>query len=211
MKIVAISDTHNLHEYVKDMPQADVLIHTGDSTMGGSIQELERYILWLGKTPYKRKVVIAGNHDFGFNNGNREAVERMLQIAGVDYLRDSAVEIDGVKFWGAPWTPWFHDWAFNLARGEEIMRKWELIPEDTNVLLTHGPPFGILDYAKRGLNVGCEMLLERTMKLKQLKYHVFGHIHEAYGMVEKNGTTFVNACTCTARYAPTNKPFVIEL
>jgi len=211
MKICCISDTHNLHRYINDMPDGDVLIHSGDSTMGGSIQELERFIEWLAKTPYKRKVIIAGNHDFGFDNGHREKVERLLRDAGVDYLRDSGVEIEGVKFWGAPWTPWFHDWAFNLARGEEIMRKWNLIPDDTHVLITHGPPNGILDMTKRGVPAGCEMLNERIAQLKELKYHIFGHIHEGYGMVEKNGVAYVNACTCTARYAPTNKPVVIEM
>jgi len=211
MRLVLISDTHNLHEYIRDIPDGDVIIHSGDSTMGGSPDELSRFITWFGKLPHRRKLAIAGNHDFGFNNGHREAMERLVNENGIIYLRDSGVNIEGVKFWGSPWTPYFHDWAFNLARGEEIMEKWNLIPEDTNVLITHGPPFGVLDYARRGVNVGCEMLIERIAQLKELKYHVFGHIHEAYGIVEKNGVAYINACTCTARYAPTNKPVLIEL
>lgn len=211
MRTVIISDTHNLHNYIKDIPDGDVLIHAGDSTMGGSPDELSKFVAWIGQQPHRNKLIIAGNHDFGFNNNHREDIEKFVQENGVSYLRDSGIEINGIRFWGSPWTPFFHDWAFNLARGEEIARKWNLIPDDINVLITHGPPHGILDMTKRGIPAGCEMLIERIAQLKQLKYHIFGHIHEGYGMVEKMGVRFVNASTCTARYAPTNKPIVIEM
>jgi len=200
-----------MQKYLNDLPAGDLLIHSGDSTMGGSLDEMRRFAEWLAAQKYDRKIVVAGNHDFGYNNNDREAVENMIRDAGATYLRDSSVEIEGVRFWGSPWTPFFHDWAFNVPRGEEIAAKWNLIPEDTNVLITHGPPHGILDMTNRGVAAGCEMLLERVMQLNQLKYHIFGHIHEGYGTLERNGKTFVNACTCTARYAPTNNPIVIEL
>ena len=132
---------------------------------------------------------------------------------GVTYLRDSAVTIEGIKLWGSPWQPWFFDWAFNLQRGPEIARKWDLIPDDTQVLVTHGPPQGVLDETSRKppQSVGCEALSERIAALPLLKLHVFGHIHEAYGTRVRDGCTFVNASICDVRYSPVNSPVTLDL
>ena len=211
MKIIAISDTHNMQKYIKLIPEGDVVVHAGDSTMRGTVKEISEFAEWYGKLNFKHKVAISGNHDFGFQNANRETVENIMAENGITYLKDSGAEIEGIKFWGAPWQPWFHSWAFNLHRGNEIAEKWNLIPEDTNILITHGPPYGILDVTETGETVGCEALTERIKSLKNLKYHIFGHIHESYGAVERNGVVYVNACTCTRNYTPTNKPVMIEM
>lgn len=121
--------------------------------------------------------------------------------------------IEGIKLWGSPWQPWFFDWAFNLQRGPEIARKWDLIPDDIHVLATHGPPHGVLDKTSRRppQSVGCEALLERVAALPVLKLHVFGHIHEGYGTLVRGGCTFVNASICDVRYSPVNSPVTLDL
>ena len=120
------------------------------------------------------------------------------------------MEIMGIKFWGSPWQPEFFDWAFNASRGEEIRQYWDKIPTGIDVLITHGPPFKLGDQTDIGEHVGCLDLLDAIERVKP-KLHVFGHIHEGYGVTSANGTTFVNASTCTLRYRPTNSCVVIDL
>lgn len=215
MKICCISDTHSKHRQL-DLPEADVLVHAGDITWRGEISIMEDFTGWLKELPIKHKIVIFGNHELGFQYGHkREPAIKLVQDAGATYLEDSGVTIDGVNFWGAPWQPWFHDWEFNLPRGERLAAKWALIPDNTNVLITHGPPFLIRDLAPRGVfdgeSVGCKDLLARLQELPELKLHVFGHIHHGYGQSQVGPCTFVNASTCTEAYSPTNEPIVVEL
>ena len=196
MKIVCLSDTHMEHEQLA-VPDGDVLIHAGDSTYRGAVPELVRVNAWLGTLPHRHKIIIAGNHDWLFETDPSLAESLMTNAI---YLRDSATSIAGVKFYGAPWQPWFMDWAFNLQRGAEIKRKWDLIPTDTDVLITHGPPQGILDIVpdyRTGLdiNVGCEELAPAIARVKP-KLHIFGHIHEGYGQLERDGVTYINAANC---------------
>jgi Icc-related predicted phosphoesterase len=134
-------------------------------------------------------------------------------LSNAIYLEDSGVEIEGVRFWGSPWTPTFMDWAFMLERGEPLHQKWQLIPEDTDVLVTHGPPHKIGDEVNLGFkcrNVSCVDLLDRVLKLP-LKAHAFGHIHEGYGEYPWEDKRMINASTCTARYEPRNAPIVVEI
>jgi Icc-related predicted phosphoesterase len=125
------------------------------------------------------------------------------------YLCDSGVEIDGVKFWGSPVSPRFFDLAFNRSRGTKIRKHWQLIPPDTDVLITHTPPFGILDQNERGSHTGCEDLLEVVLRIKP-RYHLFGHIHEAYGTQATAHTTFINGSIVDATDKIANKPIIIE-
>ncbi len=206
MRIVAISDTHGLHDQL-EVPAGDVLVHAGDSTGRGGLAEIRDFDAFLGRLPHRHKVVIAGNHDFGFER--QPAAARAL-IRHAVYLQDEAFTIDGVRFWGSPWQPWFYDWAFNLERGAEIRAKWDLIPEDTDVLITHGPPLGHGDRNTRGEEVGCADLLARIREVGP-RYHVFGHIHEAYGTTVEGATTYVNASVCDFRYRPVNPPVVLDL
>lgn len=208
MKIVCISDTHNLHSKCKEIPTGDILIHAGDLTRKGDLEDVRSFNAWLKDLPHKHKLIIAGNHDFCFERTPKEA--RSLITNGI-YLEDEEIIIDGLKFYGSPWQPWFFNWAFNLRRGAPLKEKWEQIPDDTDILITHGPPHGILDKVMMGDKVGCEELLIRLGSLEKLKLHVFGHIHEACGIHEYQGIKMVNASTCTLSYKPTNEPIVVEL
>ena len=205
VKIVVISDTHNRHAQV-EIPEGDILIHAGDITSKGALRDLRRFNKFLGELPHEHKIVIAGNHDFCFE---REPLAARKELTNCIYLQDSEVIVAGIKFYGSPWQPWFCDWAFNLQRGEEIRQKWNLIPQDTDVLITHGPPFQHGDTIVNGDHVGCEDLLQKVMEVKP-RYHIFGHIHEAYGITKNDHTTFVNASTCTLEYKPINPPVEFE-
>ena len=131
-------------------------------------------------------------------------------MTGVTYLEDEEVEIEGLRLWGSPWQPWFYDWAFNLPRGPALRAKWDRIPAGIDVLVTHGPPHGVLDHVGRGEDVGCEELLEAVRRVRP-RLHVFGHIHEGYGQLERDGVRFVNASTCTLSYDPVNAPILFDL
>jgi Icc-related predicted phosphoesterase len=165
---------------------------------------------WLGALPHRHKIVIAGNHDWAFQETPVLAREALTSAV---YLEDSGIEIEGARFWGSPWTPTFMAWAFMLERGKPLYDKWALIPDNTDVLITHGPPKTIGDEASmmfKCQNVGCVDLLHRIERL-QLKAHIFGHIHEGYGEYTLGCTRLVNASTCTPRYVPTNPPIVLDI
>jgi Icc-related predicted phosphoesterase len=200
-KIIFISDTHNFHLQLV-IPPGDILIHGGDFTGRGTVGEVKAFAEWFSALPHRHKVVIAGNHDFACEI-DPSHVRRLFR--NVTYLQDELCTCDGITIYGSPWQPWFYDWAFNLGRGPDIAEKWELIPEGADILVTHGPPMGILDKVHGGEHAGCEDLLDRIMKVKP-RFHVFGHIHEAYGVEQKFGTTFINGSICTRSYQPTNRP-----
>lgn len=210
MKITFISDTHRKHwEMTDDLPGGPMIIHAGDVSGRGTISEINDFLKWFSDLPYTHKVFIAGNHDFGFEV-IRHNTEQGIQIPdNVTYLQDEMVTIEGIKIYGTPWQPRFFDWAFNVNRGEDIAKKWEMIPDDVDILVTHGPPFGILDRTERGDIVGCEELYFRVFKVKP-KIHVFGHIHEGYGMREMSDVIFINASSLNARYEYKNKPISVD-
>ncbi|MDH3198719.1 MAG: metallophosphatase domain-containing protein [Candidatus Krumholzibacteria bacterium] len=198
MELVLLSDTHGRHGEV-EIPNGDVLIHAGDfGAWFGTMEELEEFNDFLGQLPHAHKIVVAGNHDFCFERANADARKA---LTNAHYLQDESLEIDGVKFYGSPWQPEFLNLAFNLRRGEPLRRKWEMVPPDTDVLITHGPPHGIGDETLDGLHVGCEELLLRVKQVKP-RVHVFGHIHEGRGKYEIEGTVFVNAVTNRAGRSP---------
>jgi len=210
VRIVCISDTHSLHRQIPEIPDGDVLVHAGDSLGQGTLDNVEDLNEWLGALPHRHKIVIAGNHDWAFQETPALAREALTNAV---YLEDSGIEIEGVRFWGSPWTPTFMDWAFMLERGKPLYDKWTLIPDNTDVLITHGPPKGFGDEANLGFkcqNVGCDQLLDRVRQLA-LKAHIFGHIHEGYGEYRLGNTRLVNASTCTLRYQPSNAPVVLEI
>lgn len=215
MKLVFISDTHSAHRKI-DLPEGDILLHSGDMSWMGRDHEIVEFYNWLKETPFKHKVFIAGNHDWGFVH----AAQKLNEDYGdesIHYLEDSGVELEGIKIWGSPWQPEFFNWAFNLPRGQALKERWDLIPEDTDVLLTHGPPAGILDECPdmndrtRMVNVGCSELRRAVFERVKPKIHAFGHIHQGYGTHQEDGITFINASTCNIKYNPVNKPFVIQM
>jgi len=203
---VAISDTHGMYRDI-EIPDGDVLIHAGDITRHGKLSELHDFNNWLGEQPHQHKIIIAGNHDWYFE---RQKDESLTILTNAIYLEDQSITIAGHNFYGSPWQPEFQNWAFNLQRGKEIQEKWNLISNDIDVLITHGPVFGILDKIFNGENVGCEALLSKIKEIKP-KVHICGHIHEGYGEVVHLGIKFINASITTLRYKPTNAPIVFTV
>ena len=228
MKIVAMSDGHGT---LPDIPSCDVFIHAGDicpatnHTKAFQSNWLETFFApWLQKIDAKHKIIIAGNHDWIFYNG-----KGLLPELDCIYLEDSEVIIDGIKFWGSPWSPWFFDWAFNfreLGNGGEghAERTWAQIPDDTDVLITHGPAKGHCDMAsyvgRASKRVGCPYLLDRIEEVKP-KVHIFGHIHMAdFPIAERvssidnkdgTGITFHNVSVLNERYRYVGQPSIIEI
>lgn len=219
MKILCISDTHNKHnqiplEYLDNKDGSiDIIIHAGDMTSHGYKNEVIPFLNWYNDLNFKHKILIAGNHDFYFEKkeSEKEIKDLFKNRPNIIYLNDSSVTIDGFNIWGSPVQPWFYDWAFN-RKGEDINKHWDLIPNNTDILITHGPVKDYLDMTINGDITGCPYLLDRVNEINNIKLHVCGHIHEAYGKVHRSdGKIFVNASVLDENYIMRNKPIIIEL
>jgi Icc-related predicted phosphoesterase len=206
MNITLISDTHNKHKQLT-LKGGDLLIHAGDVSGRGYTDEVSDFLKWFSVQPYRHKIFIAGNHDFFFERKEEDTIKNIIP-ENVIYLNDSGCEIEGIKIWGSPVQPWFYDWAFNRQRGSDIKKHWDLIPAGTEILITHGPPYGILDRTVRDIDAGCEELLAAVKKIKPA-LHVFGHIHEAYGL-QKGETLFCNVSVLDENYLCVNDPVDLE-
>jgi Icc-related predicted phosphoesterase len=227
IKFVCISDTHGMHNGI-DLPDGDVLIHTGDFTGLGLEDEVREFADFLKNkcNKFKHRVVIAGNHELTFDESRNKEILNNFDL-GFDhlspkemkkilsehctYLENSGTNLYGYNIWGSPYSSMYHGWAF-MGSQEYLEKIWQLIPKNTDILLTHGPPFKILDLTEDGENVGCKALSEKILEIKPL-YNIFGHIHESYGEYQdsKNNITYVNASSCNLRYLPDNKPYLFEL
>ena len=172
MRLIHLSDTHGLHEQLPDLPEADIVAHTGDITENGTIEEAEGFMEWFCSLPYRHKIFIAGNHDMCLYGANIEGLPD-----NVHYLCNEAITIDGIKFYGVPM--FLHD---DLEGN--FPELYGRIPDDTDVLLTHQAPLGILD-EQDGINFGDYYLYKRVINVRP-KYHLFGHIHHT----EKTRMTF---------------------
>ncbi|XP_005105670.1 metallophosphoesterase MPPED2 [Aplysia californica] len=236
IRFVCLSDTHSRVEKLEGfVPPGDVLLHTGDFTQIGLPKAVEEFDRFLGEQPHRAKIVIAGNHDltfdmnlvenrrghlqsqFGIQRSKFEDILEELKVKSSRellkncyYLEDSGVSVCGVNIFGSPWQPEFGDWGFNLPRGGPCLEKWDKIPDDTDILLTHGPPIGHGDWCFSGLRAGCVELLTTIQTRVKPKFHIFGHIHEAYGVTSDDQTTFINASNCTLRYKPLQLPIVFD-
>jgi Icc-related predicted phosphoesterase len=208
LKFVAISDTHSRHQQLK-LPKGDVLLHAGDLSFRGRKDEVKDFLGWFGKQNFAHKVFIAGNHDFFLEKAKQEEISSMIP-EGVTYLLDSGIEINGIKIWGSPYTPWFYNWAFNCHRGKEIRKHWDLIPAGIDLLMTHGPVYGFLDMAINEQHVGDQDLLRTVLTIKP-KVHLCGHIHESFGSIKRTGIQFINASIVNELYEPVHGPIVFEL
>jgi len=213
MRITFISDTHTKHDML-NLPGGDILIHSGDFMNSGyDRNNVMRFLDWFIDQPYKQKIFIAGNHDRFFDDYPEQTDIILDSIYGglVTYLEDSGTKIGDVNIWGSPWQPAFRNWAFNLPRkGTELNEKWNLIPENTDILITHGPPYGYLDKLPDiPENLGCELLRERVKEVKP-KIHVFGHIHYGYGYTTNGDTHFINAAVLNEEYNYENQPLNVE-
>ena len=214
MKLVCISDTHGDHAAVR-LPPGDVLVHAGDVTAHGRGTELDwlRFLDWLGSRDFAHRLFVAGNHDL-YAEAFPGRAARLAREAGVTLLDDSGCVLEGLRFWGSPITPRFHDWSFMRDPGPDIERHWAMIPDDVDVLVTHGPPLGALDEVERpdgtSERVGCPSLARRVAEVRPA-LHLFGHIHEGFGALERDGTRYLNVSTMNRDYRIANPPVVVEL
>lgn len=226
IKIVAISDTHNEHNKII-IPECDILIHAGDESGLGREFEIRNFAKWLDKQSVKHIIWTPGNHSVEFANNYPKSIDWFKEECprGHILLHDSII-IENIKIFASPWTPFFLDWAYNAGRTiieaayyqkPFIGDLWKDIPEDTEILITHGPPYKILDELVRIDNIpkgefaGCQELSSRIQNLKKLKHHFFGHIHYWGGQtVEQNGILYHNVSICDEMYLPKNKIIEIE-
>lgn len=202
MRILHLSDTHGCHRRLNNLPEADVLVHSGDFTMTGTEQETLDFLEWFCDLPYTHKIFICGNHDFCLYDSQVEGLD-----ANVHYLRNSGVEIDGLKFFGIPLF-------VQDSVSDRQNRYYSEIPEDTDVLITHSPAYGILDLDdgidSRFINYGSEELINRLPVLN-LHAHLFGHIHRQHGVLEQQGVIFSNGSIMNQDYTDLNTPNLIEI
>jgi Icc-related predicted phosphoesterase len=210
MKLCIISDTHNYHKRLGTLPEADAIIHCGDFTSVGKEHEVRDYLKWYSKLEqYKYKLIIAGNHDWLFERAGMLA--RSLVPKNVKYLQDNGTEIEGIKFWGTPVQPPFNNWAFNRYESK-LKEHWAAIPDDIDVLITHCPPYMIMDYVPYSMqHEGSPSLYVEVVNRIKPKVHCFGHIHEGYGIKKIDDITFINASNLDGDYMCVNEPVVIEI
>lgn len=206
MKIVCISDTHN-HHHVLDgnLPDGDMIIHAGDVAIHGSVAEIQEFVDWFSALPHQYKIFVGGNHD-----GALEHSRELITIPeNVIYLENQLVECADLKIWGSPVSPPYRSMGFmwDDARRAEL---YPQIPKDCDIVINHSPAYGALDQILEGQNVGCQFLAERLAQINP-RLVISGHIHEAYGVMQKDSTTYVNASTMTRRYQPHNPALVVEI
>lgn len=210
MKLVCISDTHLCQNDVI-LPDGDILIHAGDLTSLGNFNEFRGVGEWFKSIKHKFKhiIIVGGNHDFSLMLNSKITLQEHFDPE-VIYLQDSGIELDGVKFYGSPWCPQFYDWAF-MKEEADLIPHWNAIDDDVNVLITHTPPYGILDENATKHHCGSLTLYERIKGLKSLKHHIFGHLHHSYGQETIDDVTFHNVCSLNDQYVYQNPPQIIEL
>lgn len=224
MKVCAISDTHTMLSQV-DLPKADLLLIGGDITYTGSPKEMAQFAQDLrnirSRKLYRQIILTPGNHELT-SEDNPTWFRSMIDGLCI-YLHDDQFVFEGVKVYASGWTPYFHHWAWNLDERDHLRdyahanRVWNKIPDDTKILLTHGPPRNILDLCNRDERVGDVVLRKRVFELADtgnLRYHCFGHIHrnlKDHKTEVHQGVTFANVAICDEKYKPVNPAFVFEI
>jgi Icc-related predicted phosphoesterase len=198
MRILHISDTHSKHNLLQNLPKADVIVHSGDASFSGSDSEMLDFLNWFCDLDYLYKIFVAGNHDDCLYG---EQIEGLPE--NCHYLYHSGVEIEDIKFWG---VPLFVGDSLKEGHTKQIMAQ---IPDNTDVLISHSPPYGILDFDDN-INYGCRDLLKAIERINP-RYHLFGHIHANYGIQKIGQTTFVNSAIMNGMYELVNKPKLLEV
>lgn len=208
MKLCLISDTHNKHRLVRGMQEADLLLHAGDFSSTGDVVQVGKFNKWLGQQAryYDRQVVIPGNHDRLFED-NWDLGKTLLDNATV--LNQDVFEYEGFTIYGEPRQPAFNDWAFNVER-KDMEQVWAKVPPHVDILLTHGPPYGVGDLVPNGGHVGCRAQRDWIDMFKP-PLVVCGHIHEGYGVYLLGSTVVVNASICTGYYEPINSAIMLNI
>ena len=201
MKILHISDTHGLHKRLKDLPTADVIVHSGDFTLNGTEAEVMDFMEWFVELLYKHKVFVAGNHDSCLYGADIEGLPE-----GTHYLCGSGVTLDGVLFYG---IPMFMQLLATSSNGNHYDDMIDQIPMETDVLITHQPPLGVLD--STDVTYWGDAILFRKIKTVQPKLHLFGHVHNSYGMMTLGNTVFSNASLVDEQYQMINAPRLLSL
>ncbi len=205
LRLVCIGDTHGFHRRLI-LPPGDILIHAGDFD-GRTLEQVDDFNAWLGTLPFRHKLVISGNHDLLFDRKPELARAHLTEAI---YLQDSGVRLEGLNFWGSPVNS-VTGWAFAVERGAQIRRHWDLIPEDTDVLITHEAPYGTLDKNDiMSRHQGCQNLLGAVRRVKP-KLHVFGHIHGGYGRESAWNMTLINCAVVNNQRVLANAPSVVDL
>jgi len=205
IRVVLISDTHELHREL-DVPDGDILIHCGDTgMMSRSLAAIEDFDDWLGGLPHKVKLLVPGNHEFVLENPGRRGL-----ITNATVLVNESVTVMGLRIWGSPTTP-LVDGAFGLISDRHRARLYEQIPNDTNIVVTHGPPYGVLDQAPGSeYHAGCRQLLAAMQRVKP-RLHVFGHAHGCFGMMDTPETLFANVALLGSDGSLSNPAVVLQM
>jgi Icc-related predicted phosphoesterase len=211
MKIVVFSDIHGqqskkLTQWFNNNP-ADLLLFAGDLQANQTGDYGIQFIEWFHELPYKDKIMVFGNHDGHYMSVINHVINKKYN--DIRILIDGAIKIKGIKIFGSPHSVEFGSWWF-MKKDDELEELWKKIPDDTDILITHGPPFGILDITINNSTTGSKTLLKRVNELKNLRYHIFGHIHESYGRININGKTFINASLLNEKYQMVNEPMIIN-
>ncbi|CAJ0939859.1 unnamed protein product, partial [Mesorhabditis belari] len=221
LKFVVLSDTHcKMEEIMDQIPDGDVLVHCGDFTNFGEYDKISEFNDQLGRLPHKYKIVIAGNHELGFEDGEdvlRRTPEMQTHgtprgyklLTNATYLHDSSIQIENLKLYGSSWHP-LRGYSFHVERGPEMMEKWKQIPKDTDILITHGPPLGYNDARDPEIFWGDFDLL-KIVTARKPKYHLHGHMHEGYGVCSNGETTFINSAIADKRGNLARKPIIFYI
>lgn len=225
MKTWLISDTHGLHRKLIVPPDVELIIHSGDESTDPRVHfnnnEALDFFEWFSNLYIPHKIFVPGNHSIAFFH----KLIKPEQYPNIIFLVDSSYELNGIKFFGSPWTPTFGSDKWVYIKSRHIMNKvWSNIPNDTNYLITHGPPQGILDLAvdydgngRQRINVGCKSLMNKVKQLTNLKYHQFGHIHPDYNKglynygILKQNITYINASVCNNNYDLVNHGYILDV
>jgi len=210
MIIVALSDTHGNHRSV-EVPPGDIVIHCGDITRKSNLSEVTDFVEWFAGLDFQHKILVAGNHDRFIRKKKPEFLE-LINGHKIQYLENTHIQINGYSIFGSPFS---HNnggiGAFTYFHDPEARRIWNLIPEKIDILVTHAPPKGFRDYSStENINAGCQVLRDRVLTVKP-RYHIFGHIHESYGIERHNGSIFINASLSNGSGEIINMPAVIEI
>lgn len=209
VRVVCLSDTHHKYNQQPKIPEGDILLHAGDFTVQGSAGEIAVFDDYLEQLDFATKIVVPGNHDLLFEKDWEHA--KSLLPAADFILNSQEIEAHGLHIYGEPRQPWFYDWAFNVHR-DKMHEVWAKIPtyRRLDILVTHGPPYGVCDLNPQGQHVGCAAQRE-WIEQYQPRLVVCGHLHSGYGIAKIGNTTVINAAICNEQYQPINQPIVIDL
>lgn len=218
IKAVIISDTHSKEKDIKwfknkeNINKVNMVIHCGD--FSHNKETFDKFIKWYANLEIEYKILIAGNHDTEIAENGYEWMKKLCDYYGIIYLQDTSIEIEDIKFHGSPWSNEYGDWPF-MTNDIELDNYWQKIPNDTNVLITHGPAYKKCDSLNQDINepnVGSHSLNLKINKLNNLKYHFVGHIHDAGGEInqDKKYITY-NASIMNYWFKPENEPYIFEL